>query len=42
MTEMIRTMLRRFADWALRAQRYRYLRAHLWDDAMHAMECRSC
>ena len=32
-------ILRRVADLLLRMQRYRYLRAHVWDDAMHQLTC---
>jgi hypothetical protein len=31
--------LRRLADLLLRMQRYRYLRAHVWDDALHYQAC---
>ena len=31
--------LRRLAERLLRMQRYRYLRAHVWDDAVHNLTC---
>ncbi len=42
MKDRLLRILRRLAEWALKTQRYRILRAHLWDDAVHEMKCRSC
>lgn len=42
MKNPIRLCLRCIAEWLVRVQRYRYLRAHLWDDAVHAMDAEGC
>ena len=42
MKKPIRWYLRCIAKWLVRVQRYRYLRARLWDGAVHAMDCRGC
>ena len=42
MKQPIQLCLRCFADWLVRMQRYRYLRAHLWDDAINEMKCGTC
>ena len=34
-----KNVLRRLAELLLRTQRYRYLRAHVWDDAVHNLTC---
>ena len=42
MKKRLSRMLRRLAEWGLRTQRYRILRAHLWDYALHAMKYEGC
>jgi len=42
MKQQLRTLLRRVTDALLRTQRYRYLRAHLWDSAIREMHCGHC
>lgn len=42
MTNRFRKLLRRIVDALLRTQRYRILRAHLWDDAVREMHCGHC
>ena len=42
MKKPIRWCLRCIADRLVRMQRYRYLRARLWDGAVHAMDRRGC
>jgi len=42
MKKRLQRILRRLAESGLKTQRYRVLRAHLWDYALHAMKCESC
>lgn len=35
----LKQLLRRIADELVKTQRYRILRAHLWDDAIHELQC---
>ena len=39
MKARLNQMLRRIADGLVKTQRYRILRAHLWDDAVHELRC---
>ncbi len=39
MKNKLKFALRRFAEAVIRTQRYRILRAHMWDDAVHQLNC---
>lgn len=39
MKKRLKQMLRRVAERMVRMQRYRMLRAHLWNDAVQELQC---